>query len=195
MGLIETTRGLLPGAGKTQGVFKKRPGAGFVLYVESSPWRDLSCRGQSAAAADGRHHPGQGAHIHRWNDLETDHAQKSTKGDSKTSLWSGRRVGGQAALDMGLVNRAVEQNQAGDAAYREALSLAREILPQVRKKESFSSSSSCSGGFSSHLPFSLLLFSPGLCHSTYLYWSDTSCQWSSEEVAHKYEPSQSHWWV
>lgn len=48
------------------------------------------------------------------------------------SLLSGRRVGGQAALEMGLVNRGVEQNQTGDAAYREALSLAREILPQVR---------------------------------------------------------------
>lgn len=47
-------------------------------------------------------------------------------------LFSGRRVGGQTALEMGLVNRAVEQNQTGDAAYREALTLAREILPQVR---------------------------------------------------------------
>lgn len=46
-------------------------------------------------------------------------------------LLPGRRVGGQAALEMGLVNRTVDQNQAGDAAYREALSLAREILPQV----------------------------------------------------------------
>lgn len=41
-------------------------------------------------------------------------------------------MGGQTALEMGLVNSAVEQNQTGDAAYREALSLAREILPQVR---------------------------------------------------------------
>lgn len=52
-------------------------------------------------------------------------------------LLSGRRVGGQTALEMGLVNRAVEQNQTGDAAYREALSLAREILPQVRKQTHF----------------------------------------------------------
>uniref|UniRef100_A0A3B4X1Z8 Enoyl CoA hydratase domain containing 2 n=1 Tax=Seriola lalandi dorsalis TaxID=1841481 RepID=A0A3B4X1Z8_SERLL len=42
-----------------------------------------------------------------------------------------KRVGGQTALEMGLVNRAVEQNQTGDAAYGEALSLAREILPQA----------------------------------------------------------------
>lgn len=41
-------------------------------------------------------------------------------------------MGGQTALEMGLVNRSVEQNLTGDAAYREALSLAREILPQVR---------------------------------------------------------------
>lgn len=51
-------------------------------------------------------------------------------------LLPGRRVGGQTALEMGLVNRAVDQNQAGDAAYREALSLAREILPQVRSSSS-----------------------------------------------------------
>lgn len=46
-------------------------------------------------------------------------------------MLSGRRVGGQTALEMGLVNRAVEANQTGDAAYKEALALAREILPQV----------------------------------------------------------------
>lgn len=51
-------------------------------------------------------------------------------------LLPGRRVGGQTALEMGLVNRAVDQNQAGDAAYAEALSLAREILPQVRSSSS-----------------------------------------------------------
>uniref|UniRef100_A0A671V5K7 Enoyl CoA hydratase domain containing 2 n=1 Tax=Sparus aurata TaxID=8175 RepID=A0A671V5K7_SPAAU len=71
MGLIETTRGLLPGAGGSQRLPR---------MVETP-----TCR----------------------------------------------RVGGQTALEMGLVNRAVEQNQTGDAAYREALSLAREILPQA----------------------------------------------------------------
>lgn len=53
-------------------------------------------------------------------------------------LVSGKRVGGHTALEMGLVNRAVEQNQTGDAAYREALSLAREILPQVGIQTHFS---------------------------------------------------------
>ncbi|KAM8874317.1 enoyl-CoA hydratase domain-containing protein 2, mitochondrial isoform 4-T5 [Spinachia spinachia] len=78
MGLIETTRGLLPGAGGSQRLPRT---VGLSL--------------------------------------------------AKELIFTGRRVGGQTALEIGLVNRAVEQNQSGDAAYREALGLAREILPQA----------------------------------------------------------------
>lgn len=78
MGLIETTRGLLPGAGGSQRLPRM---VGITL--------------------------------------------------AKELIFTGKRVGGQTALEMGLVNRAVEQNQTGDAAYREALSLAREIQPQA----------------------------------------------------------------
>uniref|UniRef100_A0A665UQH8 3-hydroxyisobutyryl-CoA hydrolase n=1 Tax=Echeneis naucrates TaxID=173247 RepID=A0A665UQH8_ECHNA len=78
MGLIETTRGLLPGAGGSQRLPRT---VGMTL--------------------------------------------------AKELIFTGKRVGGQRALEMGLVNIAVEQNQTGDAAYREALSLAREILPQA----------------------------------------------------------------
>lgn len=78
MGLIETTRGLLPGAGGSQRLPRM---VGITL--------------------------------------------------AKELIFTGKRVGGQTALEMGLVNRAVEQNEAGDAAYREALGLAREILPQA----------------------------------------------------------------
>ncbi|XP_031724241.1 enoyl-CoA hydratase domain-containing protein 2, mitochondrial [Anarrhichthys ocellatus] len=78
MGLIETTRGLLPGAGGTQRLPRT---IGITL--------------------------------------------------AKELIFTGKRVGGQTALEIGLVNRAVEQNQSGDAAYAEALSLAREILPQA----------------------------------------------------------------
>lgn len=78
MGLIETSRGLLPGAGGSQRLPRT---VGITL--------------------------------------------------AKELIFTGKRVRGQSALEMGLVNRAVEQNQTGDAAYREALSLAREILPQA----------------------------------------------------------------
>ncbi|KAK2907653.1 enoyl-CoA hydratase domain-containing protein 2, mitochondrial [Channa argus] len=78
MGLIETTRGLLPGAGGSQRLPRL---VGMTL--------------------------------------------------AKELIFTGKRVGGKTALEMGLLNRAVEQNQTGDAAYREALSLAREILPQA----------------------------------------------------------------
>ncbi|XP_007259551.2 enoyl-CoA hydratase domain-containing protein 2, mitochondrial [Astyanax mexicanus] len=77
MGLIETTRGLLPGAGGSQ----RLPRAvGFAV--------------------------------------------------AKELIFTGRRVGGQQALELGLVNRAVPQNESGDAAHKEALNLAREIIPQ-----------------------------------------------------------------
>ncbi|XP_034085675.1 enoyl-CoA hydratase domain-containing protein 2, mitochondrial [Gymnodraco acuticeps] len=78
MGLIETTRGLLPGAGGSQRLPRT---VGMTL--------------------------------------------------AKELIYTGKRVGGQKALEMGLVNRSVEQNETGDAALREALSLAREILPQA----------------------------------------------------------------
>uniref|UniRef100_UPI0037E81FE9 enoyl-CoA hydratase domain-containing protein 2, mitochondrial n=1 Tax=Semicossyphus pulcher TaxID=241346 RepID=UPI0037E81FE9 len=78
MGLIETTRGLLPGAGGSQ----RLPRTVGVAQA-------------------------------------------------KELVFTGRCVGGLSALQMGLVNKSVDQNQRGDAAYREALSLAREILPQA----------------------------------------------------------------
>ncbi|XP_072295281.1 enoyl-CoA hydratase domain-containing protein 2, mitochondrial [Eucyclogobius newberryi] len=78
MGLIETTRGLLPGAGGSQRLPRT---IGVTL--------------------------------------------------AKELIFTGRRIDGRAAAEMGLVNRAVEQNEDEDAAHREALGLAREILPQA----------------------------------------------------------------
>ncbi|KAG2461684.1 ECHD2 protein, partial [Polypterus senegalus] len=50
---------------------------------------------------------------------------------AKELIFTGRQIDGQRAAALGLVNKAVAQNDAGDAAYREALLLASEILPQV----------------------------------------------------------------
>ncbi|XP_005072197.1 enoyl-CoA hydratase domain-containing protein 2, mitochondrial isoform X1 [Mesocricetus auratus] len=78
MGLIETTRGLLPGAGGTQ--------------------RLPRCLGVALA---------------------------------KELIFTGRRLNGMQAHELGLVNHAVAQNEEGDAAYHRALALAQEILPQA----------------------------------------------------------------
>ncbi|XP_053432505.1 enoyl-CoA hydratase domain-containing protein 2, mitochondrial isoform X3 [Nycticebus coucang] len=78
MGLIETTRGLLPGAGGTQ--------------------RLPRCLGVALA---------------------------------KELIFTGRRLSGEQAHALGLVNHAVAQNQEGDAAYHRARALAQEILPQA----------------------------------------------------------------
>ncbi|XP_045403961.1 enoyl-CoA hydratase domain-containing protein 2, mitochondrial isoform X6 [Lemur catta] len=78
MGLIETTRGLLPGAGGTQ--------------------RLPRCLGVALA---------------------------------KELIFTGRRLSGEQAHSLGLVNHAVAQNEEGDAAYHRARELAREILPQA----------------------------------------------------------------
>ncbi|XP_012494891.1 PREDICTED: enoyl-CoA hydratase domain-containing protein 2, mitochondrial isoform X1 [Propithecus coquereli] len=78
MGLIETTRGLLPGAGGTQ--------------------RLPRCLGVALA---------------------------------KELIFTGRRLSGEQAHSLGLVNHAVAQNEEGDAAYHRARDLAREILPQA----------------------------------------------------------------
>ncbi|TRZ01659.1 hypothetical protein DNTS_006146 [Danionella cerebrum] len=78
MGLIETTRGLLPGAGGSQRLPRT---VGFAV--------------------------------------------------AKELIFTGRRVSGEQAERLGLVNCSVSQNLSGDAAHRQALSLAREILPQA----------------------------------------------------------------
>ncbi|TKC50726.1 hypothetical protein EI555_020414 [Monodon monoceros] len=50
---------------------------------------------------------------------------------AKELIFSARVLDGQAAKAVGLISHVLEQNQEGDAAYRKALDLAREFLPQV----------------------------------------------------------------
>ncbi|KAM9734612.1 methylglutaconyl-CoA hydratase, mitochondrial [Menidia menidia] len=49
---------------------------------------------------------------------------------AKELIFAARVVDGQEACRLGLVSHCVEQNEGGDAAYRRALELAREINPQ-----------------------------------------------------------------
>ncbi|XP_070352080.1 methylglutaconyl-CoA hydratase, mitochondrial isoform X2 [Equus asinus] len=49
---------------------------------------------------------------------------------AKELIFSARVLDGQEAKAVGLVSHVLEQNQEGDAAYRKALDLAREFLPQ-----------------------------------------------------------------
>ncbi|XP_054646479.1 enoyl-CoA hydratase domain-containing protein 2, mitochondrial isoform X1 [Dunckerocampus dactyliophorus] len=103
MGLIETTRGLLPGAGKTHTLIRTFfPPGGADLEV-------VLCG------------TGGSQRLPRTVGITL----------AKELIFTGKRVGGRGAMEMGLVNRAVDQNETGDAAYSEALSLAREILPQA----------------------------------------------------------------
>jgi len=44
-------------------------------------------------------------------------------------IYTARILNGKEALDIGLVNHCVEQNDVGDAAYQRSLALAKEILP------------------------------------------------------------------
>ncbi|KAG9353798.1 hypothetical protein JZ751_011922 [Albula glossodonta] len=50
---------------------------------------------------------------------------------AKELIFAARVIDGTEARTLGLVSHAVEQNKSGDAAYRRALDLAREFLPQV----------------------------------------------------------------
>ncbi|KAH0519768.1 Enoyl-CoA hydratase domain-containing protein 2, mitochondrial [Microtus ochrogaster] len=50
---------------------------------------------------------------------------------AKELIFTGRRLDGMQAHQLGLVNHAVAQNEEGNAAYHRALALAQEILPQA----------------------------------------------------------------
>ncbi|XP_047279482.1 methylglutaconyl-CoA hydratase, mitochondrial isoform X7 [Homo sapiens] len=52
---------------------------------------------------------------------------------AKELIFSARVLDGKEAKAVGLISHVLEQNQEGDAAYRKALDLAREFLPQVKQ--------------------------------------------------------------
>lgn len=53
---------------------------------------------------------------------------------AKELIFSARVLDGEEAKSVGLISHVVEQNEAGDAAYRRALALATEFLPQVQSQ-------------------------------------------------------------
>lgn len=50
---------------------------------------------------------------------------------AKELIFAARVLDGQEAKAVGLISHVLEQNQEGDAAYKKALDLAKEFLPQV----------------------------------------------------------------
>lgn len=114
MGLIETTRGLLPGAGKiTEFVYSDDRKANHEIPTVYQPV--ILCVHSPHCALGGSQRLPRAVGF----------------AVAKELIFTGRRVGGEQALHLGLVNRAVPQNESRDAAHREALNLAQEILPQV----------------------------------------------------------------
>jgi len=49
---------------------------------------------------------------------------------AKEMIFTGKMISGTEAAEIGLADYAVNQNEAGDAAYQRALTLAEEILPR-----------------------------------------------------------------
>uniref|UniRef100_A0A6I8NJW5 Enoyl-CoA hydratase domain containing 2 n=1 Tax=Ornithorhynchus anatinus TaxID=9258 RepID=A0A6I8NJW5_ORNAN len=172
MGLIETTRGLLPGAGNlpptrpppshlrppthrpTLGLSSAphpacSPGHGLLLRALPGPHppTHLVLAGRSIPSPalvnwyqSGTEAPGlSSAPQYPHSRLRPFPCAGGTQrlprcvgtGLAKELIFTGRRVDGQEAAGMGLVNHAVQQNQDGDAAYHRALALALEIVPQA----------------------------------------------------------------
>ncbi|XP_040511487.1 methylglutaconyl-CoA hydratase, mitochondrial isoform X5 [Gallus gallus] len=101
MGLVETKLAIIPGAGE----------GGNKTRIEKAPEAKLNIRG-SARGGTQRLPRAIGVSL------------------AKELIFSARIVDGEEAKSIGLISHVVEQNEAGDAAYRRALALAREFLPQ-----------------------------------------------------------------
>ncbi|XP_062369231.1 methylglutaconyl-CoA hydratase, mitochondrial isoform X1 [Cinclus cinclus] len=101
MGLVETKLAIIPGAGMNE----------VKQELKKAPEAKLSIRGTTRGGTQ---------------------RLPRTIGVSlaKELIFSARTVDGEEAKSIGLISHVVEQNEAGDAAYRRALALAREFLPQ-----------------------------------------------------------------
>lgn len=133
MGLIETTRGLLPGAGnKPHPQHQSFSTCSISLYpivTQSASKKSWLTPSLSLLWAPTFH--------------MIDHPYSILAGGTqrlprclgvalaKELIFTGRRLSGAQAQALGLVNHCVAQNEEGNAAYHRARELAQEILPQV----------------------------------------------------------------
>jgi len=50
---------------------------------------------------------------------------------AKELIFTGRLIDGAEACSLGLINRVIDQNDAGDAAFHCAMEIAQQIIPNV----------------------------------------------------------------
>ncbi|XP_032326802.1 methylglutaconyl-CoA hydratase, mitochondrial isoform X4 [Camelus ferus] len=111
MGLVETKMAIIPG-GVVKSVFTGRSLPGWHLSSFSAVRMSRSVLAPSM--------PGGTQRLPRAIGMSL----------AKELIFSARVLDGQEAKAVGLISHVLEQNQEGDAAYRKALDLAREFLPQ-----------------------------------------------------------------
>lgn len=147
MGLIETTRGLLPGAGNLS--------IALTFSLPSYTVKALPCPGpcppilpQSAILRSPGNYQDRPSPSSPFLTPIYYHCPSILAGGTqrlprclgvalaKELIFTGRRLSGVQAHALGLVNHTVDQNKEGDAAYHRALALAQEILPQVCRQPS-----------------------------------------------------------
>ncbi|XP_064338512.1 methylglutaconyl-CoA hydratase, mitochondrial isoform X2 [Camelus dromedarius] len=112
MGLVETKMAIIPG-GVLKSTFTGRSLPGWHLSSFSAVRMSRSVLAPSV--------PGGTQRLPRAIGMSL----------AKELIFSARVLDGQEAKAVGLISHVLEQNQEGDAAYRKALDLAREFLPQV----------------------------------------------------------------
>ncbi|XP_074211763.1 methylglutaconyl-CoA hydratase, mitochondrial isoform X3 [Camelus bactrianus] len=111
MGLVETKMAIIPG-GVVKSVFTGRSLPGWHLSSFSAVRMSRSVLAPSMSGGTQRLPRAIGMSL------------------AKELIFSARVLDGQEAKAVGLISHVLEQNQEGDAAYRKALDLAREFLPQ-----------------------------------------------------------------
>ncbi|KAF7250341.1 Enoyl-CoA hydratase domain-containing protein 2, mitochondrial [Varanus komodoensis] len=134
MGLVETKLAIIPGAGVSYGQPVERVTNSDLKIPTQifTPPSSPSCQGKLCGSFCSE------IAVMTWKRKKKKQAVGGTQrlprtigvSLAKELIFSARVLDGQEAKSIGLINHVVEQNEAGDAAYKRALALAREFLPQ-----------------------------------------------------------------